>query len=109
AREETISVVRSRTVLLTQQRDRLVIRRCRDRLKIGVDVGQLLIGENLLRERRHVGARRADERVQGRVGERNRRRDTRTFAAALTLVAVTLVTANALEIGLALHRIAGGR
>src|SRR5215210_9296402 len=94
------------SLLLTEKRNRLVIRRSRDRLQIGVDVGQFLIGENLLGEGRHVAARRAHEAREGRVRQRNGRRDARTFAAALTLVAVALPTADTLEIGFALGGVA---
>src|SRR5688572_1386124 len=60
-------------LLLTEKRNRLVIRRRRDRLQIGVDVDHLLIGQHLLGVWRHVAARCADEPRERWIGEGNRR------------------------------------
>src|SRR6266567_8217200 len=92
---------------LIQQRN--IFRRfcCRKRLQVGVDVGQFLVGDDLVRECRHTArglAHITDERlyVQGCCG------DSRSISSALTAGPVAVIAVLLFEKTLAAGHVPGG-
>jgi hypothetical protein len=89
-----------------QQRDRREVWRGRDRSEIRINVGQVLIRQNLLRIRWHVPPCRAYEVRERRPLHRNRRRDSSSRIPALSLSSVALVTPSPFERDLPLGGVA---
>src|SRR5438128_12476234 len=93
--------------LRVEQRDVLVVGRLRERLQVGVDVGEVLVRQDRLRVRRHCAFGVAHEDIERLVRHRARG-ELRAGHASLRREAVALPAAVLHVGGLAFLRGAGG-
>ena len=97
-------------VLLVEEGDIFRRRRGRHRFQEGVDIGNVLIGDDLAGIRRHIAGRRVDVTREGVDGERGRADTRRTgLLRSLSDAAVTFVAAIAGVNAIAILGVAGER